>query len=729
MTVIKDITEDFAYDLAVSPETSNNYQLKDIAFDIAVNNMPFFIAATDEQPYRRESAPSKREQIDQTTEPGEQSFTGWWFRSQSSFHLGAGARFFEPVQDETLRYRFWDSEGVDVWTKGQVSLLKDVDVNHQTTGGTRANGRPWQFLRSIKWSSNGNTYNGVLMHDEYDVDKLISTITVSINNKALTSNVATLTTTTAHGLAVGMEITVTGVDATFNGTYTITTVPTSTTFTYAKTATNVTSTAVSPVGTGTSSVTHFIDYNAGTDDPVFAICDDGTTAYWVTNDTVSGKIEVNKKALTGTSSTAATVMFTSPGITVTNAVIEFVKERLVMCANNKVYEFSGSASALPTELYTHPSADHVYTSIAASGAAIYVAGYNGIQSTIQKFTLASNGTMPTLSFASVAAELPAGEVVHTIRYYLGYMLIGTSKGVRVATVSVDDGSIAYGPLIVETTQSVFDFCFRDRFAFCTTQVNGNAGLIRIDLSEQISPLRFAYAHDIFTTATTNLATACAFIGETDRIAFAVASNYVYMESDTRLVESGYLRTGFIRYATIESKYFKFLKVRGDLDNGTIDVNTITNKEVDTFLYNVTSELTNQDLGIARPVGAQEYLAFKFDINRDTTDNTLGAVMSGYQVKALPAIEKQRLIQFPLYCYDVEMDKYNNIVGSEDDRAFDRISELEGIEKTGNIVTVQDFRTDETYSALIEEIRFFSATPPSERFNGFGGKLLLTVRKL
>ena len=31
--------------------------------------------------------------------------------------------------------------------------------------------------------------------------------------------------------------------------------------------------------------------------------------------------------------------------------------------------------------------------------------------------------------------------------------------------------------------------------------------------------------------------------------------------------------------------------------------------------------------------------------------------------------------------------------------------------------------------LIEEIRFFSATPPSERFNGFGGKLLLTVRKL
>jgi len=387
---IKDISEDFVYDLSLIEGVTTNYQLKDVAFDIAVNNMPFFIAATDEQPYRRESAPSKREQIDQTTEPGEQSFTGWWFRSQSSFHLGAGAKFFEPVQDETLRYRFWDSEGVNVWNKGEVSLLKDVDAAHQTTGGTRTNGRPWQFLRSIKWAANGNTYNGVLNHDEFDVDKLIPTITVTITNKALTSNVATLTSSIAHGMAVGMEVVVTGVDATFNGTYTIASVPTSTTFTYAKTASDV----------------------PGTDDPVFAICDDGTTAYWVTNDTASGKLEVNKKALTGTSSTAATVMFTAPGITVTNAVMEYVKERIVMCANNKIYEFSSSASVLPTELYTHPSTDHVYTSIAASGPAIYVAGYNGIQSTIQKFTLASNGTMPTLSSAVVAAELPAGEVVH-----------------------------------------------------------------------------------------------------------------------------------------------------------------------------------------------------------------------------------------------------------------------------------------------------------------------------
>lgn len=81
--------------------------------------------------------------------------------------------------------------------------------------------------------------------------KTVSAITNTVTNKALTSNVATLTTGTAHTYRAGDWVTVSSVDATFNGTYQIIAVPTSTTFTYAKTASNVTSAAVSPVG-GTS---------------------------------------------------------------------------------------------------------------------------------------------------------------------------------------------------------------------------------------------------------------------------------------------------------------------------------------------------------------------------------------------------------------------------------------------------------------------------------------------
>lgn len=73
---------------------------------------------------------------------------------------------------------------------------------------------------------------------------------LTVTNKALTSNVATLTTSTAHGFNVDTVVYVDGVDSTFNGIATVTSVPTTTTFTFDRTAANVTSTAASgTVGT------------------------------------------------------------------------------------------------------------------------------------------------------------------------------------------------------------------------------------------------------------------------------------------------------------------------------------------------------------------------------------------------------------------------------------------------------------------------------------------------
>jgi hypothetical protein len=92
-------------------------------------------------------------------------------------------------------------------------------------------------------------------NDAYIFFDAPATVTKTITNKALTDNVATLTTGTAHGISVGAKAVITGVDATFNGTYYVTAVPTTTTFRYAKTATNVTSAAVSPVGS--------VTFNAG----------------------------------------------------------------------------------------------------------------------------------------------------------------------------------------------------------------------------------------------------------------------------------------------------------------------------------------------------------------------------------------------------------------------------------------------------------------------------------
>ena len=726
------ITEPIVSPIGIAGASTPLYTNTSNIYDIAIGGQPFLLGASDKYPYQRQTATYRKQQFDNTKEVGEQSFEGWWLRSQSSFHNGAGINYLDPYVSENVQYRFFDSEGVDVWTPGQATLLKNVSSTHQVTGTIRANGRPWQFLRSIEWTQNGNTYDGVLNHDEFDVDKVFPTITVSINNKALTTNVATLQTTAAHGLCVGMEITITGVDATFNGTFTITGVPTTTTFTYAKTASNVSSTAVSPVGTGVTNVIHFIDYNTGTDDPVFSICDDGTTAFWVTNDTASGKLEVNKKALTGTATTAATVMFTSPGITVTNAVIEFVKERLVMAANNKIYEFATSATALPTELYTHPSTAHVYTSITASGNAIYVSGYNGIQSTIQKFTLNSSGVMPTLTFASVAAELPVGEIVYKIYYYLGYMVIGTNKGVRLATVA-DDGSITYGPIVVHTDQPAYDFAARDNFIWAATNVNGKPGVTRIDLSQEIEPLRFAYANDLYYNEDQNrYTTACAFIDGTDRLAFCTNNNgtngTVYIEDADTLTETGYITTGFIRYATIEKKYFKLIKPR--FNTPMFGTCVISTKEVDGDTNSIitiagSTPALNTDLAtnISSP---QEELAFKFTLGRDTSDTTKGPEFDGYQVKSLPAVVRARQLTIPLVNYDFETDRYG-IQNGYETRAWDRLQALESLEAAGDTVIIQDFTTGEQITGLIEQLSFERTTPSDRRYTGFGGIVYVSIR--
>lgn len=70
-----------------------------------------------------------------------------------------------------------------------------------------------------------------------------------IDQKSLTSNVATIRTTSSHGFSIGDIVTITGVDSTFNGQYTITETPTATTFTYSKTYSGtVAITSVTPNG-------------------------------------------------------------------------------------------------------------------------------------------------------------------------------------------------------------------------------------------------------------------------------------------------------------------------------------------------------------------------------------------------------------------------------------------------------------------------------------------------
>ena len=632
-----------AIDLGIVSSTSI-WQNTNESYDVAVGGLPFFYAISDERPYIRQTAPFNKEQQDTSTEPGEQSLTGWWLRSQSSFHTGTGIKFYDPSAGETVAHRFTDSDNVDVWTKGQVTLLKETANMSGVTSGT------YKLLSIMDGATN----------------KILGwePATTTINN-------------------------------------------------YTPTGTAVTYTHVTSIGTPL-------------DTAILAIATDGTDLFIADDDHIyTGPISTP---------TAGYSRYYNTGSQ--KVVLGWVKQRLVACIGTSVYELTntrGSTHSLPaTPTYTHPNSGWEWSSISEGGSAIYAAGYAGGNSAIYKFVLTtSTGSMPTLTSGIIAAQLPIGEIVYKIESYLGYLMIGTNKGMRVASISDATGDLSYGPLIFEDTNGVHDFAFRDKYVWAAGTVNGYAGLYRIDLGTEIESLRFAYAKDAYLSTATGYATSVDFIGNSNQLAFTTSgSNGIAVQSATVLSTSGSITTGKIRFSTLEPKNYKRLIARGTFTSGEFTLSSLateasgTETQYDHISYN--SGVGAVEITTTQPEVAQEFLAYKFTLTRDTTDTTTGPTFKGYQAKATIATPRQRMIKFPVYCFDVETDRFNTVVGFEG-RAFERIKLLEEIEKTGDVLTWQDLTTGESQQAVIQQVTFTRMTPPDKRFDGFGGIIEITIR--
>ncbi len=632
-----DITEGIPYVLS-NPAGATSYSSTGEAYDVAFAGLPFFLAASDDTPYRRVTAQYRKQQIDQTREPGEQTLTGWWLRSQSSFHLGAGIKYFEPLQDESLRFQFTESKGVDVWTKGQATLLN-------TTVRVLATSNP-----SIIIGANDGTNDCLVVTDGTALKK----ITMS------------------------------------NDT------PTASTYT-----------------------------QAGTPSTILDLTTDGIR-YWFINAT-----HVHRGNIGGTTSDVETYNASST----TSARIKYIKQRLIATINNKLYELNAThtgGGALPSDHYTHPQSDWTWTTISEGPQAIYVGGYSRKNSSIYKITLdlanANALGFPELSVPSVVVDLPEGEIINTFDTYLGtYAVLCTNKGVRVGVLG-NEGDVSYGPLLFEAECT--DVVFRDKFAYVSTKQNTESGLVRIDLSQPVVPnsLVFAYAWDVCATGETVTAGTTAFLGGTDRVGFTVPGDGVWLESYGVKVASGYLQTGYIRYNTLEPKIYKLLFPRFISTNGGLSLQSIDSAGTSYNIGTYSQGETVTEGGIPYPATAQEYLGFKFTFTRSTADTTLGPIFNGYQIKSLPAIPRQRLIQYPVFCYDHETDKFGVEVGYEGS-AWDRMQQLEAVENLGDTLVVQDFRTGESFIGLIEEMDFINRTPTDKRFSGFGGTLLVTIRSV
>ena len=669
-----DITEASAvkgfpqFDLS-SAENAAAWEPTKAAYDISINNLPFFLRISNQYPYGRQSAQYKKDQFDTSSEPGEQSLTGWWLRSQTSWHEGAGITYYEPGVEKDVNYRFKDSRGLDVWNIGKVSMLPKVYYGYA----------PGTASFNATSANDGTSDCIVLGNDSGSLHKL-----KIVANDTLMSDT----------------------------TYTMT------------------------------------GHSSGTTYPILSVTSDGTNYYAVCSTCIHKG---------GVGSGSDIVLYRHSSAAITRTFIKFVKGNLIFSSNNVIsslqpsYTGSNGNHTGVTDVtsnttiggtgtnvsLTHPTSGWEWTDATGSASNIYVAGNSNGLSEIWSIGFDETNNVADFAGGRVAIQLPFGETINAIDYTLGSLVIATNKGFYVAS-SDAYGNLILGPITFTSPYGCNDISTKGNYAYVATKVNRtigsgtNAVLVRIDLSNQLTDGTYPYAYDLEYNAADGDSTDCTEVYNINNQMIMIinenGTGEVQVEHTTNKVSTGFIETGLIRYATVEPKFFKYLKINGSsTGTDTIDVYVTDHTGAYTSVDKISTASYGADLPLSNIVGSQETLGIKLVFN-NTSPTTADPVMTSYQLKSLPASKRQRLIEYPLSCFDVEMDRFNASTGYAGN-AYLRLSALETLEELGDIVTITDYRTNESYQGLIEDIKFSNESSPDKNNNGYGGIVIVTVRKI
>jgi hypothetical protein len=124
------------------PTALVKYQREDFAASYAIGNTPWLSAASDQNKISRITTTYQKERIDQGSTAGENSLSNWWLRSATSWHHGAGERYYDS--DASDLYRYYESNNIDVFSDtGSIKLLPSttqfsttaITVKPATTNG------------------------------------------------------------------------------------------------------------------------------------------------------------------------------------------------------------------------------------------------------------------------------------------------------------------------------------------------------------------------------------------------------------------------------------------------------------------------------------------------------------------------------------------------------------------------------------------------------------------
>jgi hypothetical protein len=357
---------------------------------------------------------------------------------------------------------------------------------------------------------------------------------------------------------------------------------------------------------------------------------------------------------------------------VTPSVVGWAKGRVIVCVGGSVYNpvnaFTATADALPgTATFVHPDAEFRWVGVAEGLSQIYLGGVSGDKSTIYRTIVRADGT--ALDVPTVAGRLPDGEIMTTLFGYLGVIVVGTTKGVRVAAAN-GNGDLVFGSLI-DIGHPVYAMAGWETFCyFGWSNYDGTStGVGRMDFSNLTDEdnLVPAYASDLMAAAQGDV-TGIATLG--DQLVFGVNSVGVYKET-ADIVASGTITTGIIRYGITEEK-------------------VVTGARASfTGAGAVTLELSS-DTGPFQPIspnGAQER-AINYEIRM---------TISG----ASPALESMTLFCYPAPQGTRFVDL--SLLVAE------QVQTLEGIEEHMNINEMLDFINDRWLTKVLVTLQVGSTT--------------------
>jgi hypothetical protein len=735
-------------------------------YDFAIGGLGFRLAITDERKYERVTAQFRKEQYDTAERVGDQSLVGYWTRGQLSFHEGAGQKYADQVSG-TDDARFWESQGVNPFVKGEASLYPSWGAASATAPAS-----PWLSAQgvteqTVAGMADNKVYIGSLgaALGTYAPAGLVTSMSAGggavycgQGDKKIARVGDTLPVVVSEDFTAG-----TGGFSTFegatvatssaspdgaNGAYLDVTWPITGAKDWAAIArfsglTNgVTYTQVArvwlEVGTG-GKVSCGFNYTGAPGTPTITTEGAWHTVAWTfvygphspgftmtdLDPAVTRKMRVDNFTIyEGVASdyqtgTPSTVLY-SHGRNISG--VHYAKGRILMVDEDGAWHqlAPNPTGVLPVAV---ASGDKVFTmSTTKSWSVTETPGPVLLASGSQVFSLAqseANGLFPTLSAPILVATLPSGEDVLEMSTYLGFVGLVTTRGFRVAVLQ-DNGTITYGPKVIEFTSSPARTTIArkgDSFVIAADRT-----IYEVNLAAQVGEgLEFGWAQLPTPFAGTEGSYGVTNCGST-LVAWGGTS---MVKQGTSPAATGYLQTGYHRFGTLENKKFQTIHVRGSGAGGTILVSKVTDSGSVVPLYTLDpSQRASADITL-RADAPTERLALRFDF---TASGANGPTLLGYQLRALPAPQRQRMIRVPLALHDVERRGTTRASGHIGG-AWERLRALEALEVEGGVVTFQDFRTGESGQCYIEQVAHEGDTPPGRQGDGFGGCVFVTLRVL